>query len=136
MRITSVIAAILNKIDPDFQRYSLGDELKLSQDNGLLVITASITADATAGLSVTIPCDCELLYVIVQARATSGSGSVTVRKATTAITNAIEMATDTNITVVGTIDDAQSSLLTTDNINVKTNGANDRGLVALLCKRA
>lgn len=136
--ITEAIKQTLNRLTAGTQKQEIGTIVETLSTGSLCVITAAITADASGvgGLSVTIPFDFELLDVVVQARATSGSGTVTVRKSTNAITNAIVMDTDTTITRAGTVNDAYSAILTTDSINVITAGANDRGLVTLIGKRA
>lgn len=139
MTISAAQATYLDKSDPVRQQVALGTEIKDIQDKAAyapIFIKVSITADATAGQSVSIPYAFELVDVIVQARATSTSGTVQVRKSTTAITDAIIMATDTNITRAGTINDAQSTILTTDSINVITHGAGDKGLVILVGYRS
>lgn len=118
--------------NPISQKTSLGDALYLAP----VYITADISADASStAVSFTIPFACEVIDIIVQARATSGSGTATVRKATTAISDAMVMAVDTTIVRAGTIDDAQSTLAAGDDVNVITNGANDRGTVTLVCRR-
>lgn len=122
-------ATILNRMNADSQRCGLGTY-------GLVCVPISITSDASSGQSVTIPFDMYLIDVIVQATATSTSGTVQLRKATTAITNAIAMATDNTIARAGTIDDTRSTLLTTDSLNVLTNGSGDRGIVVLIGYRA
>lgn len=100
-----------------------------------VLLFANITADATAGLSITVPFACEVVQVIAQCRAANASGTATLRKATTAITDAIVMAVDKTNIEASTIDDAQSTLAAGDNLNVITNGADDRGLVTVICRR-
>lgn len=111
-------------------------QLDEAYNNGLVILTASITAAANAtAVSVNVPVDIEIVDVIVQARATSGSGTATVRTGTNAITNAIVMATDTNITRATTIDDSRSTITKGGSLNVITNGAGDRGLVSIIARR-
>ena len=73
--------------------------------------------------------------VVVQARAASGSGTATVRVGTNAVSDAIVMAVDTTMVRAGTLNDAYTTLAAGDNLNVITNGANDRGLVTVVCRR-
>ena len=109
------------------------DELS---DYDAVQISVAITADATAGLSVPLPKFAfEVLDVTVQCRATNASGTVTLRKSTTAISDAIVMATTKAITRAGTLDTAQSVIQPSDSINLKTNGAADRGLVTIWGRR-
>ena len=95
---------------------------------------ADITADATAGKAIIVPYACEVIDVIAQARATNASGTATVRKATSAISDAVAMATNNAIDRATTINDANSQLVAGDNLNVITNGAADRGLVTILVR--
>jgi len=104
----------------------------ITDKNDLVIVTVSIAADATAGLAIVIPCNMEILEVVTQCRAANVSGTATLRKGTTAITDAMIMAVDKVCTRAGTIDDAQSTILTTDNINVICNGVADRGLVTII----
>jgi hypothetical protein len=139
MSISAAEATKIDKAFPVSQSVGVGAEAKAMQDKAAydpIFIKVEITADATAGQSVTIPYAFELMEVIVQARDTVENGTVTVRKGTDAITNAIIMAADTVITRAGTITDAQSTILTTDDINVITANAGDVGLVILSGYRA
>jgi hypothetical protein len=117
---------------PSNQKVQLGDAVYSAP----VVLIADIDAAANAtAKSVTVPFDCEVIDVVVQARATSAGGTATVRKVTTAICDAVAMAADTTIARAGTLDDAQSTLSAGDDLNVITNGANDRGLVSIICRR-
>ncbi len=135
-KLTAAQASTLDVMEPESQSVGLGTQIKELGDNGIFGLVANITSAANStAASITVPFACEVIDVVVQARATSGSGSATVRKGTNAISNAIVMATDTNITRAGTIDDAQSTLAAGDNLNVITNGANDRGLVTVIVRQ-
>ena len=135
--MTSAEAGKIDKDTPDAQVVALGTKVYTLSWGSMIAIPVVIDGDYhTTAKTVTIPCDFELVDVVVQARATTTSASAIVRKTTTAITNEIIMAVDTTITRAGTIDDAQSTILTTDNINVITHAAGDRGLVTLIGYRS
>ncbi len=102
---------------------------------GIYALYCSIEADATGEKTVPIPFACEVIDVIVQCRANNGGGTATLKKGSTAITDAIAMATDKAIVRAGTIDDAQSTLAEGDAVSVDANGAADRGLVTILVRR-
>lgn len=133
----------LNRLDTSAQKDALGTVIQSTQagvavleTGALYVLSVNITAAANStAATISVPFACEVVDVVVQARATSGSGTATLRKTTTAITNAIVMDTDLAITRAGTIDDAQSTLAAGDNLNVITAGANDRGLVSVFVRR-
>lgn len=110
-------------------------DVKYDKLAGIYALYCSITADATGEKAVPIPFACEVIDVIVQARATSESGTATLKKGSNAITDAIVMAVDTTITRAGTINDAYSTLAEGDTVTVDAHGANDRGLVTILVRR-
>ena len=133
--ITTTEKEILNNSNPTNQSIQLGDELYNSNVYGLYCILKSIEADATGELAVTIPFACEILDVIVQARATVSDGTVTVKAGATAITDAIIMASDKVITRAGTIDDSVSTLAAGATVTVDTANSADRGVVTLVVRR-
>ncbi len=102
----------------------------------MVMLCYAITADSTGNpIMWTATFACEVVDVIVQARATVGSGSALVSKGTSAITDAMAMATDKAIVRAGTIDDANSTLAIGNTLNVDCNGASDRGLVTVILKK-
>lgn len=135
MTLSANEAAELNKNNPMSEKAAIGTEIRNTQVKQAyhpICIRVPIVADATSGQSVTIPYDMYLIDVIVQCNVASGSGTVTLRNSTTNITDAIVCAVNHVVTRAGTIDDAHEDLLTTDSINVITNGAADRGTVYLI----
>ena len=73
-----------------------------------------------------------VLFVVTECTAASGSGTLTLRKATTAISDAMECVTDKKVVYSALIDDAQSTLAAGDDVNIIANGANDRGVVTII----
>ena len=135
MALTQKEADQLDQSDPTRQKTEIGNEVLAQQTidaNTPRVVRFAITANATGALSITIPYDMVILDVWVECTTASGGGTATLRKSTTAITDAMVMAVDKTMVHAGTIDDAQSTILTTDSINVITNGAADRGVVTIL----
>ena len=132
MALTATEAAILDKQLPINQQTGLGTEVKRVGDNNLYAVQYAVTADATSALSITIPYDMIIVDVIVECTTANASGTLTLRKSTTAITDAMICADDKVIVRAGTIDDAQSTILTTDSINVISNGAADRGKITII----
>ena len=131
--MTNAERKILNKgSTPSNQKVQLGDAVY----NSPVILEADVDAAANAtAKTITVPFACEVIDVIVQARATSGSGTATLRVGTNAVSDAMVMAVDTTIVRAGTIDDTYSTLAAGDNLNVITNGANDRGFIQVVCKR-
>ena len=135
MGMTTAQATRLDKSNPEFQRATPFARVQSQEAYGLVVLTKAITADATGEVAVDIPFAVEVIDVIVQARATVGGGTMTLKKGATAITNAIVCAVDTTITRAGTIDDAQSTLAAGDTVTIDAANAGDRALVSILCRR-
>jgi len=134
--ITSDEAAILDHDGATNQKVAFGSKLYEISTGSIMAVQVAITADATSGQTFTIPYNGILFDVIVEARATSASGTVTVRDTTNPITDAIVMAVDTTVTRAGTLDDTYTTMTTAGSYNVITNGAADRGNVTLLFYRS
>lgn len=135
MTLSAVEAAKLNNSGVVAQDTAFGTELyntQTKQAGQPYCIRVAITADATGGQSVTIPYNMYLIDMVVQCNATVSGGTVQLRNSTTAITDAVVMATNHAVTRVGTIDDDHEDLLTSDSINVITHGSTDRGTVYLI----
>ncbi len=135
MSLTENEADIIDNSSPVSQKTELGSEVYAQQtidSNTPRVIRYAVTADATGALSITVPYNMIIMDVWVECTTANASGTLTLRKATTAITDAMICAVDKVVVRAGTIDDAQSTILTTDSINVISNGAADRGIITIL----
>ena len=133
--LTTTEREILNNGNPTSQQVAMGTELYDASFSGLYYLYASIKGDATGELAVTVPFACEIMDVIVQARATSGSGTLTLKAGANAITDAIVCAVDTTITRAGTINDIYSTLASGATVTVDANGANDRGYMTIVVRK-
>jgi len=133
--LTETEKNIINNDNPTNQAVSAGTELYDASANGLYVLPCDIAADASEGKAVDIPFACQVLFVIVEARAANSDGTATVKKGTTAITDAIDMAVDKAVTVSGTIDDDESTLAVSDTVTVESNDSDDRGFVSIVVKK-
>ena len=132
-QITAAKADKLNRMHPTFQEMQFGtDVYEISRYSPVIISTAVTAAANSTAKSVTIPFAMRVLFVVTECTAASGSGTLTLRKATTAISNAMECATDNKVVYSASIDDAQSTLAAGDNVNIIANGANDRGVVTII----
>ena len=132
-QITAAKADKLNRMHPTFQEMQFGtDVYEISRYSPVIISTAVTAAANSTAKSVTIPFAMRVLFVVTECTATSGSGTLTLRKATTAISDAMECATDEKVVYSASIDDAQSTLAAGDNVNIIANGANDRGVVTII----
>ena len=132
-QITAAKADKLNRMHPTFQEMQFGtDVYEISRYSPVIISTAVTAAANSTAKSVTIPFAMRVLFVVTECTAASGSGTLTLRKATTAISDAMECATDNKVVYSASIDDAQSTLAAGDNVNIIANGANDRGVVTII----
>ncbi len=129
-------ARVVNNLSPGDQNVGLGDRIRDLEENALVELSYEVASDLTGGLdAIRCPFDLEVLDVIVQARVASGSGTVTARKVTDDISDAIIMAVDKVVDRAGTIDVAYSLFAEGQYINLVTAGAADRGLVTVIARR-
>lgn len=139
MEISKGQAVALNALAPGNQNVKLGDVLKsLGSAQSLfpIIVNYEVVSDLSGSLdAIQCPCDLEILDVIVQGRAFTGTGHVTLRKGIAAITNPIPMASGDTIERPSTIYADKGSLSKGDWINVMTNNATDRGLITILARR-
>lgn len=98
-------------------------------------IEYEIAADASSGVDIiaSVAQKFRVVDIVVEARATSGSGTVIVRNGTTGISAAIAMAADEAVARAADMVAAEATFEVGDVLNVITNGAADRGIVTLHC---
>lgn len=131
---------ILNRSFPDHQKMAFGDKLGEGQAGQMLAYTVTKTADfSTAGAMFTAPFAMEIVDVIVEAHATSASGTVKVMKATTEICTAIDCAADGTVLHMSAgatnATKAQRVLAKGNVINIQANGgtaANIKGKITVI----
>lgn len=120
---------VYNKLNnatlPDAQNVKLGTIIKGSP----IVLKKAVTADATGEVSVTIPYAMEVYDVVVVCTAGSGGGTLTLKKGTTAITDAIACATDKAVARAGSLDDTVTTLAAGDAVSIDAAQAGDRGIM-------
>lgn len=117
-----------NTTQPDLQAAKLGTLI----EGAPVVVKVVIDADYTGEKSVTIPYDMEVIDVVVQCTAASGSGTLTLENGGNPVTDAITCEVDKVIDRAATIDDAYSTLYTTSTVTVDAHGANDRGIMWII----
>jgi len=95
------------------------------------VVKTSITADATAGVVVDIPLNARIIDMWAIAKATNGSGSVTLKDGAASpvtLATAIAMATDGALArLAAGLTASLSQVVATQGIKLFANGAGDRG---------
>lgn len=97
--------------------------------NNSIELVIDITSDASGGLSYRVPRAGVVTDVEVVCTAANGGGTVTVRKGTDAISDAIACAVLDTVARAATLDQDFTTFAAGDTISVITNGAGDRGKV-------
>ena len=138
--LTTAQADKLDRMNPTTQEMALGTSLKEGQTGQMLAYTALKSADFSTAVAVfAAPFAMRIVDVIVEALATSSSGTVKVLKATTEICTAIACAADGAVThmsagaTVASI--AQRTLATGDIMSIQAAGgtaANIKGYVTII----
>lgn len=149
--LTAEQVAAFQAGDQENQVYQIGQRIKDNEDNlvtlladkvvndtyGMITVKLSVTADGTSGINFTMPAfDFEIIDVVVHCTATNASGTATLRRLTTAITDAITCDTENALARAGTIDQAEKAVTAGETLNVITAGAADRGEVEIIGRRA
>jgi hypothetical protein len=110
-------------------------DIKYDRLKELYSLVVDVTADATGEKTIPIPFACEVVDVVVMCTAANTSGTLTLKKGSTAITDAMICAVDKVIVRAGTIDDAVSTLAEGDTVTVDANGASDRGRMTIIVRK-
>ena len=132
MALTRTQAQMLNNDNsPPAQQAKLGDAVYAAPVAFEYAITSA--ANAEDQVAFVAPFAMRIVDIIVRATATSGSGTVEPKKGTTAMCTAIDCAADGAVTHMsaGAVA-AALALAEGDVVNVETNGAGDRGVVAFI----
>jgi hypothetical protein len=144
--LTAEQAVGIDSSAPAHQLYGTGRKLKDAQERAVALEAAQqsytpvelqilVTADATAGKPLTVPFAMEVDLMMVEARATVTSGKITLKKGTTAMTEAVACETDTTRVAASAMVAAQEVLAKGDVINAVASGSTVRGKVTILGHR-
>ena len=145
--LTDKEAAKINNDNPTNQLFSVGDrikELETTEDaidarvtllENTTDIVIEVTADGTSGISTLAPYALQVIGVNLLCTATNASGTATLSDGTNDISDAITMAVVDTLGAATTIDLTYATLALGDSLTVTTNGAADRGIVTVKCRR-
>lgn len=131
MLITTEDGERINRMDAVTQKTQLGSKLSSLSIASAVSLPVEIIADATAGQLVTIPFAMRVTGYSAESHAASVGGTVTLRKSTAAIGDAVIMAVDNAVTASATIDRTVATLDPGDVVDVITANAGDLGLVLI-----
>ena len=103
-----------------------------------ILIVYDIPSDGSGGLNIfnaNAPFKFQIHDVAIIAKSSILNGTVTIRNGTNAITDAIEMDTDTMVSRAGTINKVYSTINAGDTLSFITINATDRGLIVISAAR-
>lgn len=104
---------------PDAQAGGLGTLL-----NGLPLIHRVVVDDtAAAGFNFTMPYAMKIAFMVVQAQAAATTGTLQLRRSTTAVSDAVICAVNHAVTYMGTCDDAQATTTEGETLNFISTGS-------------
>jgi hypothetical protein len=131
-------AAALDNAMPGDQNAKVGSRIQLLEQRAIYVQKVTISADAhgSAGKVFTAEVSGELMGVMLVATAASASGTVQLRRSTTAITDAVIAAVADTYGVALTIVQAQKAIVQGESLNLLTHAAADRAVVYLMILRS
>lgn len=117
--MNSADRAKLGISSPDAQAGGLGTLL-----NGLPLIHRVVVDDtAAAGFNFTMPYAMKIAFMVVQAQAAATTGTLQLRRSTTAVSDAVICAVNHAVTYMGTCDDAQATTTEGETLNFISTGS-------------
>lgn len=91
---------------------------------GLPVVhRVAVTSTAAAGYDFVMPYAMNIAFMVVQAQATATTGTLQLRRSTTAISDAVVCATNHAVTYMSTCDDAQAATTVGETLNFISTGS-------------
>lgn len=129
-------AQAVNRLMPGNMNAKLGDRVKELQEKTLFIQRVPVTADASAGTDFTVEYSGELVDAWVVCTAANASGTLGIRRSTTALTTLMICAVIDVLTRNALVLQSGKTLTAGETLNVKANGAGDRGIVYLAVLRS
>jgi len=114
---------IINNDNPTNQEVSLGDKLQAMATYGMACVRVVVNDTAAAGFDFTMPVAMNIADVVVQAQAAATTGTLQLRRTTTAITDAIVAAVNHTLGRAATIDDEQATTTAGETLNFISTGS-------------
>ncbi len=134
--LTEAEAQAVNNLMPGNLNAKLGDRVKELQDKTLFIQRIPVAVDASGGLNFTVEYSGELVDAWVVCTAANASGTLQIRRSTTALTTAMICAVIDVLVRNALILQSGKTLVAGETLNVKANGASDRGVVYMAVLRS
>jgi hypothetical protein len=129
-------AEALSNSSPAAQNAELGHRLQELQDSSPYVQKVAVAADATGGQAVQAEVSGEVIDVWAVCTVANASGTLTLRRSTDAISSAITCAVQDVLSRSTSLVQGQKAVTRGEALNVKANGAADRGILYFAIRRA
>lgn len=126
----------LNDSSPAAKNARLGDRVKELQQRTLCIQRVPVEADASGGLAFTAEYSGELVDAWVVCTAANASGTLGIRRSTTALTTLMVCAVIDVLTRTALVLQSGKTITEGETLNVKANGASDRGVVYMAVLRS
>lgn len=123
--ISSRQQEVINNDNPTNQEVALGDKLQAMATYGMACVRVVVDDTAAAGFNFTMPVAMRIADIVVQAQAAATSGTLQLRRTTTAITDALTCAVDHTLDRAATIDNAQAATTAGETLNFISTGSDD-----------
>ena len=114
---------IINNDNPTNQEVALGDKLQAMATYCMACVRIVVDDTAAAGFNFTMPVAMNIEDVVVQAQAAATSGTLQLRRTTTAISDAIDAAVNHTIDRAVSIDDEQATTTAGETLNFISTGS-------------
>lgn len=134
--LTDGQAATIDSLMPGNLNDKVGSRLQLVEQRTLHVQRVAVTADASGGQNFIAEVSGELVDCVALCTASNASGSATLRRSTTAMTNAMAAVTVDLLARTTTIINTQKNIVQGETLNAKANGAGDRFVMFLYILRS
>lgn len=134
--LTEAEAQVINGLMPGNQNARIGDRLKELQDRSVAIQRIPIAADASGGLSFIAEYSGELVDAWVVCTAANASGTLGIRRSSTALTTLMICAVIDVLTRTALVLQSGKAIVAGETLNIKANGASDRGIVYMAILRS
>ena len=134
--LTEPEALTVNQLMPGNKNVRMGERLRELQQKSLAIQKVSVEADATGAIDFLAEYSGDIVDAWVICRAASGSGTLTLRRATTDITSAMVCAVDDALARTLSLVQAENPIVQGETLNHVANGAADRGDVYIAVLRS
>jgi len=126
----------IDQLMPGNQNAKLGSRLQMLEQKSVYIQRVPVAVDASGGLAFTAEVSGELVDAWVVCTAANASGTLGIRRSTTNLTTLMVCAVIDVLTRTALVLQSGKAIVQGEALNVKANGANDRGIVYMAILRS